>query len=483
MTTIAQKARATALRHQMLPPGVPVLVMVSGGGDSVALLALLASGELGTHPLRVLHVNHGLRGDASDGDEAFVRALCEGVGIECRVVRYDVGAYASAERLNIEDAGRRVRYRFADEVLEAWCAELDADPSSGRIAVAHTRDDQVETFLARAITGGSTGSLAGIAAVRDRIIRPLIDCDRAEVRAWLEASGTVWREDESNTDTARMRAYLREHVVPAAAVLNPAFRETLARTMDLLGDDDALLARIAAERARELSTSVPGEELRLERAGMLGLDRAMARRVIREALIRCFPQASRLDSSHVEALTDGLTQDAFARDLPDGLRAVSEYGSMVILRREADRVRVAPALLPLPGTANLGPAGRIVAEEAGAADTSGGPRSVVIDWSALRGELVVDGWRAGDRMRPLGMSGTRKLSDMLIDEKVPERLRDAVPVVRDGDRIVWLAGVRMSHEYRVTDSTGQAIRLTWVEGFVEPGIETARDGNGAEESR
>jgi tRNA(Ile)-lysidine synthase len=319
--------------------------------------------------------------------------------------------------------------------------------------------------------------------VRGRIIRPLIDCDRAEVRTWLEASGTVWREDESNTDTARMRAYLREHVVPAAAVLNPAFRETLARTMDLLGDDDALLASLAGEHVLGLTTSVPGEQVRLQRAGMLELDRAMARRVIREALIGCFPEASRLDSSHVEALRDGLAQDAFARDLPDGLRAVSEYGSMVILRREADRVRVAPALLPLPGAANLGPAGRIVAEEAEAADRAGGPRSVVIDTSALRGELVVDGWRAGDRMRPLGMSGTRKLSDMLIDDKVPERLREAVPVVRDGDRIVWLAGVRMSDEYRVTESTGQAIRLTWVEGFVEPQPEKAQDRNGAEESR
>ncbi|PKQ16254.1 MAG: tRNA lysidine(34) synthetase TilS [Actinobacteria bacterium HGW-Actinobacteria-7] len=468
MSTLADKARAADLRYAMLPTSAPVLAMVSGGGDSVALLRLLAAGELGEHPLRVLHVNHGLREDASEGDESFVRELCDHLAVECRVMRYDVGAYAVAEKLNLEDAGRRIRYRFANEELDAWCGELGVEPERGRIAVAHTRDDRVETFLMRAITGGGTGSLAGIAPVRGRIVRPLIGCDRAEVRAWLDAGGAGWREDESNSDTARMRAYVRERIVPQAAALNPAFRETLARTMDLLADDDEVLSSTARERAREYSTVEPGERVMLQRAPLLALGRPMARRTVREALIGCFPEASRLESAHVEALVDGLADDAFARDLPEGLRAMSEYDSMVILRREGSRIRVAPGLLPLPGTTDLGPAGMLVAGIAERDDRSGEPCSIVIDVAAVGGELVVDGWREGDRMQPLGMMGTRKLSDMLIDAKVPERLRQAVPVVRDGDRIVWLAGVRMAEQYRVTGSTARAMRLTWKKGFMEP---------------
>lgn len=469
---IAQKA---VVRHEMLPARAPALVMVSGGGDSVALLRLFASGAFGERPLRVLHINHLLRGAESDADEAFVRDLCEQVGVACEIARSDAAAYAAAEGLNLEDAGRRIRYRFADEMLDAWCAELGVDSAGGRIATAHTRDDRIETFFMRAISGAGAGALSGIRPVRGRVVRPLIEADRAEVREWLETRGGAWREDASNADETRTRALVRARIIPAAAEINPAFRATLARTLDLLGDEDTLLSGMAEAFVRDFATVEPGSRVSFHRAPMLTLDRTMARRVVRTAVLGCFPESSRLDSFHVEALVDGLAEDGFARDLPDGLRAVSEYDSMVILRRGADRRSVAPALLPLPGIAELGAAGRIVAEKTSSQDRAGDARSVVIDADAVRAELTVDGRREGDRMRPLGMLGTRKLSDLLVDEKVPERVRDAMPVVRDGEMIVWLAGVRMAEEYRVTDSTVRAYRLTWSGGEDEP---DARSGLG-----
>lgn len=460
MTSLPETARATVRRHDLLPDGAPVLALVSGGGDSVALLHLLATRVFGEHPVRVLHVNHLLRGADSDGDEAFVSGLCAELGVECRVVRFDVAAFAAEGALNLEDAGRRIRYRFAEEELDAWCAELGVHRQAGRIAVAHTRDDRVETFFTRAITGSGTGALASIAAARGRIVRPLIDCDRADVRSYLEGAGVAWREDASNTDTARARALVRAELLPAAARLNPAFRGALARTMDLLADDDALLTRMADGFASDFAQVEPGE-IRFHREWMRSLERTMARRTVRSALRDAFPEAGRLEASHIEALVDGLADDAFARDLPDGLRAFTEYATLVVSHTDAEILRVAPCLLTIPGRADLGPAGEMVAEETDAADTAGTSNSVVLDAECVHGELTVNSVRDGDRMRPFGMTGSRKLSDLLTDEKVPRRVRGAVPVVRDGERIVWLAGVRMSDEYRVTPQTRRAVRLTW----------------------
>jgi tRNA(Ile)-lysidine synthase len=461
MNLLATTARATSDRLGMLPADAPVLALVSGGADSVTLLRLLTAGELGpVGPLSVLHVNHQLRGADAESDAEFVRELCAALGVEVLVVRFDVAEYAAAEGLNLEDAGRRVRYRFAEEALDAACAAAGVPPERGRIATAHTRDDRVETFLMRAITGSGAGGFSSIPYVRGRIVRPLLDCNRAAVRAYLDDLGQEWREDVSNSDTSRLRALVRAQIVPVAEQVNPSFRETLARSIDLLAADDALLSRLADDFSRDFAETTADGRVEFDRTFMATLDPAMARRTVRSALIRAFPEASRLDSAHVEALVAGLSADAFARDLPYGLRAETEYGKLFVSRVGTEPPVLAPCLLPLPGNANLGRAGSIVAEAVEPADITDHADSITIDaGKALT--LVVDAVHPGDRMRPLGMSGSRKLSDLLTDAKVPRRLRGAVPVVRDGERIVWLAGVRMSEEYRVGPDTKRAVRLTW----------------------
>jgi len=312
----------------------------------------------------------------------------------------------------------------------------------------------------RAITGAGATGLASIPYSRGRIVRPLLDCDRLELRGYLDALGQSWREDASNTDTTRLRALVRHEIVPVAEQVNPAFRETLARSLDLLAADDALLSRMAADFARDFAEVAPGEQVEFDREWMRTLERTMARRVVRVAVFSAFPEASRIDSAHIEALVDGLSDDDFARDLPDGLRAWTEYDRLVVSQAATEPAVVAPSLLPLPGIADLGRAGRITAEEVDSEHLSGTPDSVVIDAGDLT-QLAVGAPHEGDRMRTLGMDGTRKLSDLLIDAKVARRFRPATPVVRDGDSIVWLAGVRMSDEYRVGPDSVRAIRLTW----------------------
>ena len=464
MPTIPDIARLTVEHHAMFAPEAPIVALVSGGADSVALLRLLAAGGLGTTgPLAVLHVNHLLRDADSDADAQFVTDLCADLAVPCTVVRFDVAEYAREDSLNLEDAGRRLRYRFAYDELRAACEREGLPPGRGHIATAHNRDDRVETFFMRAITGAGAGGFASIPYVRGEIVRPLLDCDRLAIREYLTTLGQTWREDATNADTARLRALVRAEILPVAERVNPAFRETLARSIDLLAADDALLSRMADDFGRDFAEVTADGRLAFDREWMRTLDRAMARRAVRSALIDAFPEASRLESSHVEALVDGLADDAFTRDLPGGLRAENEYGRLVVSRSANEPVAVAPSLLPIPGTADLGPAGVIVAEEVSPADIAGAPDSVTIAADSL-GSLVVDGVRPGDRMRPLGMEGSRKLSDLLIDAKVVRRERAATPVVRDGERVVWLAGVRMSDEYRVGADTRRAARLTWERG-------------------
>jgi tRNA(Ile)-lysidine synthase len=461
MASLPDIARSTATRYDMLPDGAVVLAMVSGGADSVALLRLLSSGELGAVAgLSVLHVNHGLRGEDSNGDEAFVVALCESLGMPCDVVRYDVAEYAEAEGLNLEDAGRRVRYRFAASELDSRCEVLGVPSDRGRVAVAHTFDDRLETFLARLVAGAGGVGLRSIAPTRGRIIRPLLDARRSEVTAYLNEIGQTWREDASNADTTRQRAWVRHELLPLIEQRNPSFDAVSARTLDILSGEDDLLAEMAAAFAHDFSHMDAGA-LVFDRMLMGTLSRPMARRTVRTALIGAFPEASRLEFEHCEAIVDGMSDDGFSRDLPFGLRVETEYGRLRISCRHNDVPRVEPGLLALPGAVDLGEAGVMEAREAAAGALSADVDKVSIDADRVSWPLVVDSLREGDRIRPFGMEGTKKLGDLLTDEKVPRRLRGAVPIVRDGERVVWVAGVRLAEDCRVTATTARVATLEW----------------------
>ncbi|PKQ21049.1 MAG: tRNA lysidine(34) synthetase TilS [Actinobacteria bacterium HGW-Actinobacteria-6] len=461
MTPLTEIARIAVAEHEMLPAGSVVLALVSGGADSVAMLRLLASRDLGEFAgLSVLHVNHMLRGEASDGDATSVEVLCEALGVPCTVARFDVGAYAEAEGLNLEDAGRRIRYRFADSEVDSRCEALGLSPLRGRIAVAHTLDDQAETFLMRLVTGAGPGGLRAIAPVRGRVVRPLIGARRAEIVSYLTGLNQPWREDATNADTSRLRSWVRHDLLPLAQTRNPAFAETLARNVRIIAEEDSLLSEMASAFSRDFASFENGR-LAFESQQMRTLSRPMARRTIREALLRAFPDASRLEAAHIEALVEGLSVEAFAHDLPFGLRAADEYGKLYVSRRDDVSPSVAPCLLEWPGRCDLGMVGSIEAALVAPGDLTNDPFSAFVDADTLRGVLTVDGPRDGDRMTPLGMTGTKKLQDLLTDVKVPKRLRAGTPVIRDGAGIVWVAGVRLDERCKVTAETRRVLALSW----------------------
>jgi tRNA(Ile)-lysidine synthase len=206
---------------------------------------------------------------------------------------------------------------------------------------------------------------------------------------------------------------------------------------------------------------VEAEALVFDRMLMRTLTRPMLRRTVRSAIIATYPEASRLEFEHTEAIVDGLGYDDFARDLPFGLRAEAEYGILRVYRKQDDPGSVTPGLLRLPGELDAGVSGVLRARLVNATEPAEGPDRVWIDADSVTWPLQVDAVRDGDRIRPFGMEGTKKVGDLLTDAKVPRRLRGLTPIVRDGDRVVWVAGVRLADDVRVTPATVRVAELVW----------------------
>ena len=466
MPSLHDRVRRSIEREALIPVGSRVLAAVSGGSDSVALLRLLldlAPGS-GFVVAGAGHVNHGLRGAASEGDEAFCRRLALRLGLPIEVQHRDATALARTRGTSIEAAAREARY--------GALAEMAARVGADLVATGHTRDDQAETFLLRLLRGAGASGLSGIRPRRDAVVRPLLETRREELRQYLKSIGQPFREDASNRDTAIPRNWVRHRLLPLLARrLNGDIVEVLARQAGVLRDEDALLGQMAGDAARLVASPRRGGATELNGPALLACPPAVSRRILRQALGR-MGGGQFLGASHVEAVLDLAAGERLrgAVDLP-GVR-VERIGSNVVLykRERPGAGTVAPFsyALTVPGRRELPECGcsiearrRRTSGQRAALQVVGGDRDVaVIDASAAQGGLSVRSRRPGDWIRPLGLRGRKKLQDVLVDRKVPRGGRDRVPVVVAADgRVLWVAGHVVSHDARVTDSTRSMVVL------------------------
>jgi tRNA(Ile)-lysidine synthase len=326
MSSIHQQIRRTIRRHGLLPPGVQVVVGLSGGSDSVALTRLLV--ELSEHGdftvAGVAHLNHQLRATAVR-DETFCREFAARLALRIVVEEADVRGFAATHRLSLEDAARRLRYAF----LERAATTLGA----GRTAVGHTQDDQAETLLLKLIRGAGLTGLAGIYPRRDTVIRPLLDVSRDDLRAYLTAAGERWTDDESNANVGNPRNRIRHQVIPeldraAGAPTAPA----IARTAALAREDADWLDELAREQLAIASSADEGLPA-LDAAALVRMPRPIARRVVLESL-RQQVGGREIGLEHVEsvlALLGGLQGGV---DVP-GCRVELRRGKVVLLQQGA----------------------------------------------------------------------------------------------------------------------------------------------------
>ena len=329
---------------------IPVLLMVSGGSDSTALLELVCAYVAGEEedellmtlagslsvPDRiapfVLHVNHMLRGEDSDGDERFVRELCKKLDVPCEVQRVDIGALSQTRRGGMEAVAREERYRLASLALDRACARVGA--KDGLICTAHTIDDRVETFFMRALVGTGPGGLASIPRVRGNLRRPLLDASREQLRDWLRKrhSGVLdtalWREDETNLTGDNFRSCVRRELIPVLRELRPGFEGSLAQTMDLIADEDEAL-RCQADSIVYRTLTWDGETASMPAEALRSLDRSMARRVMRACLLVVNPDA-RLEAGQIDRVLDGMEDEGFTTETSGGLRVSTSDDALVI---------------------------------------------------------------------------------------------------------------------------------------------------------
>lgn len=472
----------TIAAQELLPSGSTVVVAVSGGADSVALLdALRQLAPAHGWRLHVAHVNHRLRGAESDADAEFVTQLAAQAGLPCTVQAIDV-ARAQQTQSSPENTARRLRYR-----LLAACARA---VGARHIALAHHEDDQAETLLLHLLRGSGLAGLTGMryagplrladerASEPDcgrvskvppfsaiTLVRPLLNVSRAELRAYCARRTLPYREDSSNETTTPQRNWLRHEVLPLLETRYPTVARTLARAAHVLAaDHDYLNATAADWLARHAHASADG--VLLAHAPWRALPPALQTAVLRCAVGRVAGHTQGLEHAHLahvcETLQSGKT--GAAASLPGGLLCRAEHDGIWLGYAHA-REPFAPIPLRVPGCTDIGPLHcRVHAAwgEPQEMDFSGEApgTNAWLDAALVDGPLYVRTRRPGDRFVPLGMMGEKKLQDFLVDARVPARQRDRVPlVVTADDRIVWIAGHRSDARYRITGRTRHVLHL------------------------
>lgn len=353
---VSQTARGSAPAPVAGPErSAPVVLMVSGGADSTALLLMactstldLADGRgtarIARERLHVLHVNHHLRGAASDADEAFVRDLCEWFGLPICV---EHASFRDAPGENLEAAAREVRYAAARRYVRELTRAAGTPRSAARIVTAHTASDRTETFFMNAIKGSGPAGLSSIPRRRNIIVRPLIDSTHEELVAYLRVQGQPWCEDESNRDTGYLRNYVRHKLMPIARERNGNLERTVSAGCDILGDEDAFMSQLAATALRTCTRRTDDGLIVLDGARLASSEIAVARRMVRLAIKMLDPEV-RLELRHVEGVLAAVGAGAGSLTLPGGIDARMEFGTLA-LRTAAAREELVAAWLEVPG--------------------------------------------------------------------------------------------------------------------------------------
>lgn len=459
MLRLVQQAIA---RECLIRPGQHVLVAVSGGADSVALLHLLSRlARRGRFRLTVVHLNHRIRGAEADGDARFVQALARRLRLACVVGSADVRRQAARRGISLEMAAREARRRFFVTIARRTGADA--------VATAHTADDQAETVLLRLVRGSGSQGLGGMAPVTMwrnlRIIRPFLALDRREVLRYLKGQGLAWREDPSNGDTVFLRNRVRHEVLPLLeARLNPRVRPALLRTAEILREESRWLEQLTVALSARCMDAGGGLAIGRWRA----LPIAAQRRVLRAWLLRPGKVApERLDFDLIERLRRFLQGREGRRVSLPGLGAVVRTRDRACM--EEDRKRPGAPLVArvrVPGTTVVATAGWRIITRVGPGLTRARPRGPGALPSAASlgriptGALVVRSWKPGDRMAPLGLKGSRKLQDIFVDAKVPRGERHAVPVFEAEGAIAWIPGYRVARGWEVQDPAAPALQIS-----------------------
>jgi tRNA(Ile)-lysidine synthase len=491
-TGLLDAVKAFITKHRMLQNGRCVVAAVSGGPDSTALLHILGRlrQELGFH-IVVAHLDHKLREDSAL-DAEFTRETARALGIDIIERTVDVRSLATEKGMSVEEAGRIARYAFFEEVRNSAGAQV--------IATAHHLDDEIETFFLRIFRGSSPKGLRGILPVRGRIIRPLLCATRQQIMAVLDDEHIPYRVDPTNLQDNTDRNFVRNRLIPLVKERFPDFSKPLKRSMDLIEREESLLEDLTSKLYAQ-AVSKTGCGLSIDVSTLRSAHEALAARVIVFALYEVSGAEVRWQRSHVDAVLKMVRSDNPSAEvhLPGGPVVYREY-ERIVLSREAPKSEDGYVItVSAPGTVHLPAADmtlgfRILTRDAYDPEglcqlafkipssppfskgRTGGFLSsdesnlvlaatarALFDADQVSFPLTVRSPMVGDRFRPWGIDGTRKLKKVLIDAKVPLRERRSLPLVLKGEEILWIPRIRRSRAAPITPHTKRILEICLME--------------------
>ena len=490
-------------RHSLILPGDKAVVAVSGGADSVCLLHILAKRQnVSGISLHAAHLNHQLRGAESEIDAKYAFDLAGSLGIPITIDRQDVAVHRTERGCSLEEAARELRYGFL--------ARVATDVGANRIAIGHTRDDQVETILMHILRGTGISGLCGLipclpilhvwrgvssGAMRSdlQVIRPLLDVTREETTAYCQRQRLNPRVDSSNLSLSFFRNRLRLHLLPVLRQYNPSVDQALLRLADIAREDSAFIEQHASGLWNEVA-SQGNDAIHLDRKQTANLPIALQRRLLRAAVARLIGDTRDVEVGHIEAMRDLLGKPVGKRlSLPRGLICHGEYDELVIAKlppvTASGTKQYQPASscpfpplrgefpLQVPGESIM-PGWRvrasIICEQSHSLPLQGVPSTrdgihqggcvADLDLQRTGSELFVRARRRGDRFQPLGMSMDKKLQDFMVDAKIPRVWRSHIPIVCSPQQIIWVVGWRIDDRVRVTEDSRAIVRLEFTRG-------------------
>ena len=451
--SIYQKIIKRVERNQMLQPYDAVLVGLSGGPDSVALLLFLNRLRKKYQlDLAAVYINHNIRPKAALKEEIFCQKLCDQLDVELYIVREDIPQLAKKFKTGLEETARDFRYGVFEEICKAF--------EYKKVALGHHYDDQVETVLFRIVRGTGVSGLAGIAPVRENIIRPLYDLRKDEIEAYLESIGQSYCVDLSNKQIDLKRNYIRNKLLPEVrANLNPAVDKALFKLALNSAEENKYLNQLAEKALKKTQVRSLYNLPEFDLLKLTKLESWLRIRVCREILSRL--NGSPPDREVIERLEAFFASNRNSINLPGNIRALKQADLLTFLPAGKIKFEVKLAL------------NRRIAINALSCKISLSKRlkksiklerkrnsdKVLLDFKRLEPPLLVRNIQNGDRFRPLGMKGTKKIGDFLTDRKIAPGYRNRIPVVCDQKGIIWVVGLEIDERVKIDQSTKEVAKL------------------------
>jgi tRNA(Ile)-lysidine synthase len=452
--SLLTKVESTIKKYKLINNGDRILIGVSGGPDSLALLhSLKTLKEEYNLYLHIAHLDHMIRGEESIKDAKFIERLAREWNIPITIKSYDVKAYQKEKGLSLEDAARQVRYRFFFGLIEKF--------NINKVAVGHNANDQAETVLMKFLRGAGLKGLSGIYPKQGKIVRPLIEISREEIEGYCKEHNLNPRIDKSNLETIYLRNKVRLNLIPLLVEeYNNNLVSTLNKTADLLREEEIFLGEYTIENLAQLTINKNNGKLILNAEKLLELNLAIQRRVIREGIKFLKGSYQDIYYDHIDLVLDLIknSETGSRLDLPQGIIVKLNYEEIIFTTEDIDNINYFKHRLLLGSKkipqVDLEVKTKIVEKTYPWKKTLNDPNIACLDFSKIGKEFYLRQREDGDRFYPLGMKGSKKVKDFLIDEKIPINKRDKVPIFTtlDGD-IFWVGGLRVDDRFKITDET------------------------------